>query len=150
MAQSCPTLCDPMDHSLPGSSVHGIFQARVLEWVAISFSRVIFPTQGSNLGLLHLRQTLYHLSHQGSPRKLKTFSNLVGLLWWSMCSNVLLIFLLNILKKFFAPSLISWIIFKVTISYKRPHQSASLGVWSGNRKSPSYLEGESLIQRIIS
>ena len=36
--QSCPTLCDPMDCSLPGSSVHGIFQARVLEWVAISFS----------------------------------------------------------------------------------------------------------------
>ena len=34
-----PTLCDPMDYSLPGSSVHGIFQARVLEWVAISFSR---------------------------------------------------------------------------------------------------------------
>ena len=38
-AQSCPTLCDPMDCSLQGSSVHGIFQARVLEWVAISFSR---------------------------------------------------------------------------------------------------------------
>ena len=36
--QSCPTLCDPMDCSLPGSSVRGIFQARVLEWVAISFS----------------------------------------------------------------------------------------------------------------
>ena len=36
--QSCPTLCDPMDCSLPGSSVLGIFQARVLEWVAISFS----------------------------------------------------------------------------------------------------------------
>ena len=35
----CPTLCDPMDCSLPGSSVHGIFQARILEWVAISFSR---------------------------------------------------------------------------------------------------------------
>ena len=35
----CPTLCDPMDCSLPGSTVHGIFQARVLEWVAISFSR---------------------------------------------------------------------------------------------------------------
>ena len=39
VAQSCPTLCDPMDYSLPGSSVHGLFQARVLEWVAISFSR---------------------------------------------------------------------------------------------------------------
>ena len=36
--QSCPTLSDPMDHSLPGSSVHGIFQARVLEWGAIAFS----------------------------------------------------------------------------------------------------------------
>ena len=39
VAQSCPTLCDPMDCRLPGSSIHGIFQARVLEWVAISFSR---------------------------------------------------------------------------------------------------------------
>ena len=39
VAQSCPTLCDPMDCSLPSSSVHGIFQARVLEWIAISFSR---------------------------------------------------------------------------------------------------------------
>ena len=38
-AQLCPTLCDPMDCSLPGSSVHGIFQARTLEWVAISSSR---------------------------------------------------------------------------------------------------------------
>ena len=39
-AQSCPTLSDPMDCSLPGSSVHGIFQARVLEWGAIAFSRM--------------------------------------------------------------------------------------------------------------
>ena len=39
VVQSCPTLYDPMDCSLPGSSVHGIFQARILEWVAISFSR---------------------------------------------------------------------------------------------------------------
>ena len=39
VAQSCPTLCDPMDCSLPGSSIHGILQARILEWVAISFSR---------------------------------------------------------------------------------------------------------------
>ena len=38
VAQSCLTLCNPMDCSLPGSSVHGIFQARLLEWVAISFS----------------------------------------------------------------------------------------------------------------
>ena len=39
VAQSCPTLCDPMDCSLPGSSVLGIFQAIVLDWVAISFPR---------------------------------------------------------------------------------------------------------------
>ena len=39
VAQSCWTLCDPMDNSLPGSSVHGILQARILEWVAISSSR---------------------------------------------------------------------------------------------------------------
>ena len=39
VAQSCPTLCDPMDCSLPGVSVHGIVQARIPEWVAISFSR---------------------------------------------------------------------------------------------------------------
>ena len=39
VAQSCPTLCDPMDCSLPGFSIHGIFQARVLEWVALSFTR---------------------------------------------------------------------------------------------------------------
>ena len=38
VAQSCLTLCNPMDRSLPGSFVHGIFQARVLEWVAIAFS----------------------------------------------------------------------------------------------------------------
>ena len=38
-AQSCPSLCDPVDCSLPGSSVHGILQARILEWVAISYSK---------------------------------------------------------------------------------------------------------------
>ena len=39
VAQSCPSLCDPIDCSLPGSTIHGIFQARILEWVGISFSR---------------------------------------------------------------------------------------------------------------
>ena len=57
VAQSCPTLCEPMDCSLPGSSVHGIFQARILEWVAISFSRNL-PNPGIEPGLLHCTQTL--------------------------------------------------------------------------------------------
>ena len=42
VAQSCPTLCNPMDCSLPGSSVYGIFQTRILGWVAIPFSRGSF------------------------------------------------------------------------------------------------------------
>ena len=39
VTQSCPALCDPMDCSLPGSSVHGMLQARILKWVAIPFSK---------------------------------------------------------------------------------------------------------------
>ena len=54
LLQSCPTLCKPMDCSLPRSSVHGILQAQILEWFAISFSR-IFPTQGSSPGLPYSR-----------------------------------------------------------------------------------------------
>ena len=48
VAQSCPTLCDPMDFSLPGSSVHGIFQARILEWVAPhAVEQLSMPPTGS-------------------------------------------------------------------------------------------------------
>ena len=55
-----------MDHTPPGSSVHGILQASVLEWVAMPFLlQGIFPTHGLNLGLLHCRQIFYHLSHWG-------------------------------------------------------------------------------------
>ena len=53
-AQACQTFCHVMDYSPPGSSVHRIFQARILEWVAISYSRGIFPTQGLNWHLLHI------------------------------------------------------------------------------------------------
>ena len=69
VAQSCPTLCNSVDCSLPGSSVLGIFQARILEWVAISFSKGIFPTQGLNVGLVHFRQIFYYLNHQGSGQE---------------------------------------------------------------------------------
>ena len=85
LLQSCLTLCNPMDCSLPGSSVHGILQARILEWVAMASSRG--SSQPSNLflldllhwqvgslplvppgkpqpGLLHCRQILHWMSHQ--------------------------------------------------------------------------------------
>ena len=55
VTQSCPTLCDPLDCSLPGSSVHGILQARILEWVAIS------PTMMQNSA--HPAKTLYLQCH---------------------------------------------------------------------------------------
>ena len=48
-------------------TVHGILQARILEWVAFSFSRQFFPTQGSNPGLPHCKWVLYQLSHKGTP-----------------------------------------------------------------------------------
>ena len=67
VTQLCLTLCDPTDCSLPGSSVHGILQARILEGVAMPSSRGIFPTQESNPGLPHCRHILYRLSHQGNP-----------------------------------------------------------------------------------
>ena len=74
VTQSCPTLCNPMDYT-----IHGILQARILEWVpfpntgvgSLSLLQGIFPTQGSNPGLLHCRWILFQLSHKGSPRILE-------------------------------------------------------------------------------
>ena len=57
VAQSCPTLCDPKDCSLSVSSIHGISQARILEWVAISFSKG--SSRLRNPGIPHCRQILY-------------------------------------------------------------------------------------------
>ena len=67
LTQSCPTLCHPMDYSLPGSFVLGILQARILEWVAISFSSRSPQLRIWTPGLPHCRRILYHLSHQASP-----------------------------------------------------------------------------------
>ena len=62
-SQSCPTLCNPMDCSLPDSSVHGILQARILKWV-FPFPGDL-PNPGIEPSLLYCWQILYHLSHQG-------------------------------------------------------------------------------------
>ena len=67
VAQSCPSLCDPMDPSPPGSSIHGISQARVLEWVAISRSEGSSrPTQGQNPSPLLRQVDSLPLRHLGS------------------------------------------------------------------------------------
>ena len=49
-----PTLCDPSDYSLPGSSVHGILQARILQWVAIPFTKSSFQARDRMKGLMSL------------------------------------------------------------------------------------------------
>ena len=71
VAQSCPTLCDPMDCSPPGSSVHGDSPGKNTGEGCHVLLQGIFPTQGSNPGLPHCRKILYCLSHQESPRILE-------------------------------------------------------------------------------
>ena len=76
VAQSCSALCNPMDCSLPGSSAHGIFQARTLEWAAISSSRGwIFPTQRLKPCILHWQAESLPMSPQGSPLALWKLTN---------------------------------------------------------------------------
>ena len=67
IAQSCLTLCDPMDCSLPGSSVYGDSPGKNTGVGCHALLQGIFPTQESNQGVLHCRQILYQLSYQGSP-----------------------------------------------------------------------------------
>ena len=78
LAQSCPTLCDHMDCSPLGFSING---ASLDKNTGVGYHFLlqgIFPTQGSNPGLLNYRQILYHLSHQGSPKSqvLRSHDNL--------------------------------------------------------------------------
>ena len=76
VTQFCPTLCHPMDSNLPGSSIRGISQARILEWIAISFSRGSYwPRDWTPVSCIAGR-LFYCLSHQGIP----------------LCTDVLLVF----------------------------------------------------------
>ena len=68
IAQLCPTLCHPVDCSPPGSSVHEDSPGKNTGVGCHALLHGIFPTQGSNPGLPHCRQILYHLSHQKRPR----------------------------------------------------------------------------------
>ena len=80
VAQSCPTLCNPMDCNPPGSSVHGIFQARIQEHCH-SLLQEIFLTQGLNsrlLSLLHWQAHFLPLSCLGNPRPGVTNANSTG------------------------------------------------------------------------
>ena len=69
--QSCPTLCDPMDCSPPGSFVHGILQARILEWVAISFSTLPSGKPPGKPNLYYIMWQLYLKKAGAKTKKLK-------------------------------------------------------------------------------
>ena len=88
LVESCPTLCDPTDCSPPGSSVHGISQARVIEWVAISFSRGSSqPRDGTCISCID-RRILYYWSTSEAPfvnytmGKTQAGNNISGSILW--------------------------------------------------------------------
>ena len=79
VTQSCPTFCDPMDGSLPGSSVHGILQARILEWVAISFSRGFYrPRNWIQVSCIAGK----HFTTWTTRESLKRKSYTLKTIWW--------------------------------------------------------------------
>ena len=90
-AQQCPTLCDSIDCSLPGSSVHGILQQEY--WSGLPFpSPGNLPDSGVELALRHCRQILYHLSHQ-------EITMILGMIFSSVYLNLLELFWLKVAPK---------------------------------------------------
>ena len=91
VTQSCQTLCDTMDCSLSGSSVHGDSSGRNIEVGYHALLQGTFPTQESNLGPPHCRLILYHLNHRGSPSFdcIQFVSKVMSLLFYIMSRFVI-------------------------------------------------------------
>ena len=91
VAQSCLTLCNNMDYSPPGSSVHGDSPGKNTGVGCCALLQGIFPTQGLNPGLLHCKQILYHLRHQGSLQRSYNFKKSKHILflfpYWLLSSH---------------------------------------------------------------
>ena len=88
LLQLCPTLCDPMDYSLPGSSVHGIFQEGILEWVAIPFSRGSSQPRDRTHMSCFLRWQAGSLPHVCSAKYITTHYSFWYILQWTkICSK---------------------------------------------------------------
>ena len=109
-----------MDYSLPGFSVHGIFQARILEWVAIPFSRGIFRTWVSCIG----SRILCGLSDQGSSRQNKWGKRLLKI---STDGQILAFFLLSTLSYIWKETFIFWWFYRVTWPLNCRPSSNTLG-----------------------
>ena len=114
--QLCPTLCDPMDCSLPGSSVHGIFQAIVLEWIAISFSSgTSQPRDGTQVSCIvdrcftiwatrEVQQIYIHLITTGIQMKILARCKVA---FWKMKLHMICFLLMLIKRPFLYLSIIS-------------------------------------------
>ena len=101
VAQSCPTLCDPMECTLPGSSVHGDSPGKSTGVGCHALLQRIFPTQGSNLGLRHCWQILYCLSHQGNLEVIIVLT-LFLMYWVATCMSYSLVLSKTGHTKYFA------------------------------------------------
>ena len=88
VAQSRPTLHDPMDCSPPGSSVHGDSPGKNTGMSCHGLLQGIFPTQGPSPGLPHRRRILHHLSHQGSPSTTAASSKLMCVTWLVLSNSL--------------------------------------------------------------
>ena len=84
--QLCPTLCDPMDHSPPGSSVHGILQARILAWIAMFTSRGFFTTSATWEAPIEGRRVLFIVRFQLLLKDSEEALQGKGDLFWVRCS----------------------------------------------------------------
>ena len=89
VTQSCLTLCDPMDWSLLGSSVHGILQARILEWVAIPFSRGSSPPRDWTQVFCVAGRFFNCIRHQGSPGIRLKFTLHIQVGWFAFLKQLL-------------------------------------------------------------
>ena len=119
--QSCPTLCDPMDSSPPGSPVPGILQARTLEWVAISFSNAWkWKVKVKSLSCVRLFETPWTAAYQAPPSIVFSRQE-----YWSGVP-------------FPSPNLVVKTIYKVTISAKEENKA---GNNIGNRTRLQFLDG---------
>ena len=109
VTQSCPTLSDPMDCSLPGSSVHGIFQARVLEWGAIAFSNEqlhdsAIPLLGMHSKNMKIRTQIlkrqfhYSISHSNQKVETARVCQQIHKIWYIQKSRILFIHKRNVSK----------------------------------------------------
>ena len=135
VTQSCPTLFNPVNCSLPGSSVHGDSLGKNTGVGFHALLQGIFPTQELSLGHLQWRQILYHLSHEGSPRILEwvTYPFFRGSSWprnWNRVSCIAGGFF-NPLSQQGSPKILEWVAYSFSRGTSWPRNWTKVSCISG-------------------